>query len=148
VVAIVVALIATAVAIGAWFKPAPKPETPATKTYSEQEVADAKKAVCDAFQRTERALNTNSQRAGNTPTDDRAVIANSRIAINSAGSYLGFVVANEPATPPELATSVRNLAGQYQGMVVDQIGDVDAAQLNSDYQGADALVSEVSQGCG
>lgn len=148
IVAIVLAVIAIAVGLGAWFKPAPKPEAPAAKTYSEQEVADAKKALCEAFQRTERALNTNSQRAGNTPTDDRTVIANSRIAIDAAGSYLAFVVADEQAAPSELATSVRKLSGAYQKMVLDQIGDVDAAQLNSDYQDADALVSEVSQSCG
>ena len=50
IIAIVIALIAVAVAIAAWFRPAPKAETPAAKTYSEQEIADAKKAVCDAYE--------------------------------------------------------------------------------------------------
>ena len=44
-IAIAIALVAVAVAIAAWFKPAPKAEVPAAKTYTEQETADAKKAV-------------------------------------------------------------------------------------------------------
>ncbi len=56
IIAIVIALIAVAVAIAAWFRPAPKAETPAAKTYSEQEIADAKKAVCDAYERVNKAV--------------------------------------------------------------------------------------------
>ena len=49
IIAIAIALVAVAVAIAAWFTPAPKAEVPAAKTYTEQETADAKKAVCEAF---------------------------------------------------------------------------------------------------
>ena len=147
IIAIVIALIAVAVAIAAWFRPAPKAETPAAKTYSEQEIADAKKAVCDAFGQTERALNTNSQKAGAGPTDDRAVVANTRIAINAAGTYLALTISGQPATPPDLANSIRKLANQYQSMVLDQIGDADSSRLNSDYQAADTLVSGIAKDC-
>ena len=147
IIAIVIALIAVAVAVGAWFRPAPKAETAAPKVYSEQETADAKKAVCDAFEKTEQALNVNSQRAGTNPTDDLAVIANTRIAIHGAGTYLTQVLNSSPAAPSQLATSIRDLASRYQTMPLDQISGAEQAQLQSDYDSADSTVAKVAQEC-
>ena len=145
--AIVIALVAVAVAVAAWFKPAPKAEVPEAKTYTEQETADAKKAVCDAFKKTEQALNVNGQRAGNNPSQDLAVIANTRTAIQGAGTYLQHSLSDAPGTPSELATLVRDLAQRYQVMVLDQIRETDQAQLQSEYEGADAVVARISLVC-
>ncbi|MCX2934513.1 hypothetical protein ORI20_30045 [Mycobacterium sp. CVI_P3] len=146
IIAIVIAVIAIAVAIGAWFRPAPKPEAPAAKTYSEQEVADAKNAVCEAYDKAFNALTENSRQLDN-PNEALAVIANSRIAIHAAGTFLTTVLSQNPATPGELTTPVRALADQYQGMVLDQIGNADRATLDADYRNADSLTSKISQVC-
>ncbi len=60
IVAIVISLLALALAAAAWFRPT-HDATPATPQYSEQQVADAKKNVCGAYDTMYRA----SQRAGN-----------------------------------------------------------------------------------
>jgi len=146
IIAIVIALIAVAVAIAAWFRPAPKAETPAAKTYSEQEIADAKKAVCDAFERALNALTANSLQP-DSPNEGLAVIANSRIAIHAAGTYLVATLSDQPAAPEELAAPVKSLADQYQRMVLDQIGGADRAALDADYQNADSLTSKISKVC-
>ncbi len=146
IIAIVIALIAVAVAIAAWFRPAPKAETPAAKTYSEHEIADAKKAVCDAYERALNALTANS-RQPDSPNEGLAVIANSRIAIHAAGTYLVATLNEQPAAPEELAAPVKSLADQYQRMVLDQIGGADRATLDEDYQNADSLTSKISKVC-
>lgn len=145
-IAIVIALIAVAVAIAAWFRPAPKAETPAAKTYTEQEIADAKKAVCDAFERAFNALTANSRQPDN-PSEGLAVIANSRVVIHAAGTYLAATLGERPATPEELATPVKSLADQYQSMVLDQISGADRATLDAEYQNADDLTSKISKVC-
>lgn len=147
IIAIAIALVAVAVAAAAWFRPAPEPEAPAPKTYSAQEVADAEKAVCEAFAQTETALDTNNRRAAGNSADDLAVIANTRIAIHAASTLLSLTLNNEPATPKELASRVADLARQYQSMLLDQISEKDTGELNSQYHTTDLLVARVSQAC-
>ena len=146
IIAIVIAVIAVAVAIGAWFRPVPKPEVPAAKTYSDQEVADAKKAVCDAYGKAFNALTVNSRQTDD-PNEALAVIANSRIAIHAAATYLMEMLNEQPATPAELAVPVSSLAKQYQSMLLDQIGNADRATLDADYHNADSLTSKISEVC-
>ena len=146
IIAIVIALVAVTVAIAAWFRPAPKTETPAAKTYSEQEIADAKKAVCDAYERAFNALTANS-REPDSPNEGLAVIANSRVVIHAAGTYLAATLSDQPAAPEELAAPVKALANQYQRMVLDQIGGADRATLDAEYQNADSLTSKISKVC-
>lgn len=145
-IAIVIALVAVAVAVGAWFRPAPKAETAAPRVYSEQETADAKKAVCDAFEKAFKALNVNSRNPDN-PEQALAVIANSRIAIHGAGTYLSAVLDGQQAAPQELADSVRKLSIEYQAMILDQIGDADRTTLDADYSNADSLTANITQAC-
>ena len=57
IIAIVVALLALAVAAASWFRPTHE-ATPATPQYSEQQVADAKKNLCDAYDTMYRAIQT------------------------------------------------------------------------------------------
>lgn len=147
IIAIVIALIAVAVAIGAWFRPIPESTTTPTQIYSEQEITEAKEAVCGAFEKAFKALTVNSLRAGDNPTTDLSVIANSRITIHSAGTYLLTILNNQPATPKTLSEATKNLAIQYGGMVLDQIGEADEADLESDYLNADSLTSEISKAC-
>lgn len=146
IIAIVIAVIAVAVAIGAWFRPTPKPEAPAAKTYSEQEVADAKRSVCDAFGKAFNALTVNSQQPDNQ-NEALAVVANSRVTIHAAATYLASVLAERPAAPEEIAAPVKALADQYQSMILDQIGNADRPTLDADYRNADSLTSKISQVC-
>jgi len=146
-VALVIAIAALAVAVGAWFRPMPKAETPATKVYSEQEVADAKKAVCDAFAKSQDALKANSRRAAGNPENDLAVVANSRIAIQASSVYLKSRLMSQPATPNDLAAVTRQLAELYEAMVLDQTAEIAQTALDADYRNADSLTGQIAQAC-
>ena len=114
IIAIVIAVVAVAVAIGAWFRPVPKPETPAAKTYSEQEVADAKKAVCAAFKDASRGVQAAGRRnEGPDPVAVLTVAANVRLALTAGSAYMLQSLNNSQAAPDDLKSAVKNLAGTY-----------------------------------
>jgi hypothetical protein len=149
-IAIVIAVIAVAVAIGAWFRPMPKPEMPEAKTYSEQEVADAKKAVCEAFQTVQSTLEAS---ANQTPPDPNDVMqkftlsVNGRLASFAGGEYLYRQIAENPAAPPPLSAAVEELASAYQRATLAQIAQADRSKLDPIYQSADAAASRITEAC-
>lgn len=148
IVAIVIALIAVAVAIGAWFRPAPKPETPAAKTYSEQEVADAKKAVCDAYGKTDRAVQATGRKSGGQdPTAILAVAVNIRLALSESSSFLLRTLAENPAAPPGLQEQIRAAALAYQDIAIDQLGEASQQELAPFLQKMDSTDVAIKQAC-
>ena len=147
IIAIVIAVIAVAVAIGAWFRPAPKPEAPAAKSYSAQEVADAKKAVCDAFQNVIHTLDANKRKSSVNPADSFAVTVNTRLAVETAAAHLDWTVHSQPALQSDLSSTLSDLANAYREIVMKQIGDSDQAELDKSYQQADKLQSDAAQVC-
>ena len=147
IIATVIALIAIAVAIGAWFRPAPKAESSAPKTYSEQETADAKKAVCDAFNKVHQMLETNSSNTGTNPNEELIAAVNTRLAIHAAGDFLALTLHEQPATPGDLADKVRALAGTYGEITVDQLGQASRTQLDAEYQQADSNSATIAEAC-
>lgn len=147
IIAIVIALVAVAVAIAAWFKPTPKAEVPAAKTYTEQETADAKKAVCDAYGTAYHALEINKRKSIVNQADSFAVIVNTRLTVHVVADFLLNALDNNAATQPSLSARIRDLASSYQEIVLQQISDADQSQLDASYQRADAMQSAVAQDC-
>ncbi|MGY4712601.1 hypothetical protein ACXDF8_24120 [Mycolicibacterium sp. CBM1] len=149
VIAIVVAVIAIAVAIGAWFRPAPKPEAPAAKTYSEQEVTDAKKAVCEAFAAANKAVQAAGRRnEGTDSTAILAVAANVRLALTAGSSYMLRNLEDSPATPDDLVASIKKLADTYEDIAIAQLGEAPQDQLDPLYKAGDEVTNSVKQACG
>ncbi|WP_059015428.1 hypothetical protein [Mycobacterium sp. M26] len=141
------AVIAIAVGIGAWFKPAPKPEAPAAKTYSEQEVADAKKAACDAFTNAHDMLVSNSKRGGTNPTEVLIAGVNTRLAVLTAGSYIDAALNQNPALASDLAEKLRQLSSTYMTIAVDQLGETSQEKLDEIYQDAETNAKAISEAC-
>ncbi|BBY63510.1 hypothetical protein MHEL_17530 [Mycolicibacterium helvum] len=147
IIAIVIAVIAIAVAIGAWFRPIPKPEAPAAKTYSEQEVADAKKAVCDAFDRGQRTLDVTGGKVGANPSDSFTVAVNSRVAIGTISTYWRSTLQQHPATPTDLANTLSSLADLYENILLTQLAEGNRPDLDALYASADNSVPKMTQAC-
>ncbi|GAY17405.1 hypothetical protein [Mycobacterium sp. shizuoka-1] len=147
IIAIVIAVIAVAVAIGAWFRPMPKPEAPAAKTYSEQEVADAKKAVCEAHDQVQKSVNTAGGKSGDNPTDTFLVAVNIRLALATSSSYLTESLNTHPAAPQNLVEPIRNLANKYREIVMEQLADTSASDLNPLATSADGEIAKIKQAC-
>lgn len=147
IIAIVVAVIAIAVAIGAWFRPMPKPEAPAAKTYSDQEVADAKKAACDAFDRGQKTLDVTGAKVATNPSDSFTVAVNSRVAIGAISNYWRSTLQHHPATPAEVENVLSSLADQYESILLTQLAEGSRTDLDALYASVDESVPKMTQAC-
>jgi hypothetical protein len=132
--------------VGAWFRAAPTGPPP--PVYSEQQVADAKEAVCEAYQKSWRSV----QVAGSKKSDDPdAVIpiaaVNGRVAEVAVGNFLINSADANPAAPPELNALMRQLGFSYQHIVLSQLADGTKADVLPLGQEADGVKSKIDQIC-
>jgi hypothetical protein len=143
-----VAVAALGLAIGAWFRPTTTtPAVPTTPQYSEQEVADAKKNLCDAYDTMYRAV----KKAGTTTSEDpnqRYMIAlNTRLAFNTSADFLLGELGRNPASPSDLQEAVRRAAISYQSMVLAQIAESNKDELDTAYAEVDSGHNAVKTAC-
>ena len=140
-------LVTLVVAIVGWFRPVPAKPPPAP-VYSSQQVADAKTKVCAAYEKVHHAVLANTGRSGgNDPTATLAVAANARIALYDGGEYLVKTLAQEAATPADLAEATRALVTAYQELAVGYMAEAADDEINSSLQAVDTTGSKVSGLC-
>ncbi|MBI3214721.1 MAG: hypothetical protein HYZ38_12915 [Mycobacterium sp.] len=145
-IAIAVAVVALAVAIGSWFRPTSEPTPVAAPTYTDSEVADAKKQVCDAYQMAHEAIVTAGGKQD--PADAMAYAANGRLAFFAGGQYLYDVLTTNPATPTEMAESARTYATNYRKLALVLLADKTAQDLGkATADDADAADEKLKQLC-
>jgi hypothetical protein len=126
---LVIALVAIGLAIGCWFRPLPSNKassTPPAPSYTDQQTADAKASVCAAFGNVDHALELADARSGSAdPTGQLAVATSTRQVLDFGSRYLLAKLAEEPATPPDLATAVRKQANAYQEVLMRYLDGLD-----------------------
>jgi hypothetical protein len=133
-VMLLITLAAVGAAVAAWLRPIPHETsaTPSAPTYSEQQVADAKSNVCAAYEKVHHGVNTNVQRTGgDDPTSQLAVAVNMRQVYVIGSAYLLTTLADEPATPQDLATATRKIAGLFQILTLEGISSDSTSSTSS-----------------
>jgi hypothetical protein len=130
---LVITLVAVGAAIAAWLRPMPAaPSAPPKPTYSDQQVADAKSKVCAAYEKIHRAVDMNATRnTGDDPTAQLVVKVNMRQIYVMGSAYLFTTLADEPATPPDLADNTRKLAHLMQDLVLAGLASDPAVSTNN-----------------
>jgi hypothetical protein len=127
---LVIALVAIGLAMACWFRPAPSNKTSSTPPvagYTDQEVASAKASVCAAFEKVNQAVETAHSHAGSSDyTTQLAAAALNNVALDAGSRYLLTKLAEEPATPPDLATAVRNDANAAQEALIGYLNGLPA----------------------
>jgi hypothetical protein len=116
--ALAIAFIALAVGFVGWFRPTPHNNQPPSKpTYTAQQTADAKAKVCAAFGQVDRALSV----ANALPSSSDALVTslNIRQVFDVGSRHLLATLAEEPATPDDLATAVRKQATTLEEALID-----------------------------
>jgi hypothetical protein len=127
---LVIALVAVGVAIGAWFRPTEPAKAPSPPVYSDQQIAAAKADVCAAFTKVDHALGVAAARNGGTdPTAGLAVATGTRQVFEVGSRYLLTKLADEPATPSDVADAARKLASGYQEAAVDYLAQAGDSEL-------------------
>jgi hypothetical protein len=116
------------VAIVGWFRPTRDEKLPAAPTYSAEQVANAKTSVCAAFEKVQHALDLANSHAGSTDyATQLATAALTHEALDAGSRYLLSTLAEEPATPPDLATAVRNGANADQEALIGYLNGLPAS---------------------
>jgi hypothetical protein len=109
--ALAIAVIAAAVAIVAWLRPA-------HPSFSSQQSAGAKANVCAAYTTVHKAVFVKHPKPhpGDVVAEDR-VASNERLALLGGGAYLRETTAAEPAAPADLVKAVNSM-----GITLEQMG--------------------------
>jgi hypothetical protein len=140
---LVLGLLGLGIGTAAWFRAAPKP---AATTYSDQQVADAKKAVCDVYAKGMRSIRTAGSKQVD-PADWLPVAVNTRLAEVAVGNYLLNTLDSHPSAPSELRDAIFQLAQAYQDMALIQLADGPPLDYKSETTAADEEISKIDQIC-
>jgi hypothetical protein len=112
-----IALIALAVGLVGWFRPVPHTNPPPSKpTYTDQQTADAKAKACGAVEKFDRAVTVGNSLPRDSDTLVTAI--NSRQIFDVFSRHLLATLAEEPATPTDLANAVREEASTLEEVVI------------------------------
>ena len=115
--ALAIAVIAAAIAIAAWLRPAHESASP---TFTDQQTAEAKTNICSAYTAVDQAVVANTHLANPIPNDpigQLAVAADARLALLGGGAYLRDRLAAGPASPGDLAKALNSMAN-----TIEQLG--------------------------
>jgi hypothetical protein len=121
---LVIALAAMAIAIGSWFRPLPSSKAPAlpAPAYTDQQIASAKANVCAAFEKVQHSRDLVQEQVGSSDhATQLGVAALSEIDLDFTNRYLLKTLDEEPATPPELAATVRKQANAFEEILVNYL---------------------------
>ncbi len=117
--ALVLAVVATTVAVLGWFYP--HKSASSAPTYSDQQVKDAKKHICETFRIVDHEVVRNSRMKNpenGGPIGALSVATAARLAFYSGGAFLRDRVTQEPATPPALAKSVNDMGSALEELAI------------------------------
>jgi hypothetical protein len=117
--ALIIAVLAASVAVAGWFYP--NKSASSTPTYTDQQTKDAKKHICETFMVVDRAVVRNSRLKNppdGGPIGALSVATAARAAFYDGGAYLRDRVNQEPATPPDLAKSVNEMASTLEELAI------------------------------
>jgi hypothetical protein len=130
VAALVLAVVATTVAVLGYFYP--HKSASSTPTYSDQQTKDAKKHICETFRIVDHEVVRNSRMKNpenGGPIGALSVATAARLAFYTGGAFLRDRVAQEPATPPALAKSVNDLGSNLEELAIGYLaGGAEFAQ--------------------
>jgi len=145
-IAVVVSLLALGMAAAAFFKPR-HDSAPATPQYSDQQVAEAKKNMCDAYSEMYKGIQGAGSLTSDDPNQKFMIAMNTRLAFNTAADYLTLVLQENPAAPFEVSHSARGLAAAYQRLVLARSAQAERPAVDSIGQEINESESALVQAC-
>jgi hypothetical protein len=146
VVMFAITLVAVAAAVAAWLRPMPetKSAVPSAPTFTNQQLIDAKSNVCSAYAKVHHAVNTNVTRTtGVDPTAQLSVAVNMRQVYVAGGAHLLTTLADEPATPSDLATAAQKIARLFQVFVLEGLSSDPTARTSDEINATGQIIESL-----
>lgn len=151
-VSLVVALVAVGFAVAAWLRPVPTAGSSpmSAPAYSDQQIADAKGNVCEAYRLAKHALVVSTHKPDPVAGDESgslAAAANGRLAVLASAYYLQYRLAEEPAAPVALATAIRSLTSSLMKFGIQALGDQPSSALDPLRHAMDSESANIDRLC-
>jgi len=144
VLGVVLGLLGLGMGAAAWFRAAPA-DVAGQPAYTEQQVSEAKEAVCSAYARGVQSFQIAGTKKVDNHSEALAIAVNTRLAEVAVGNYLINTLNAHPAAPYELRELIKKLAKSYQEIALKQLAESsDYKQLGLD---ADEAISKIEQVC-
>lgn len=144
---IVALLVTLAVAIIGWFRPLPA-KPPSSPTYTAQQTADSKAKVCATFEKVHQAVRGNFARdQGTDPNQKLLVAVTGQQALLAGSVLLQTTLAEEPATPNDLASAVRKLIDVFQSLTVDYLNGRGSPDVDPSLRAGDDATQAIQDMC-
>jgi hypothetical protein len=147
-VALVIALLAVAGAAYGYFFP--NESAAAAGKYSDQQVNDAKKHICETFKIVDRAVVKNSHLKNpenGGPIGALSVATAQRFAFYDGGDFLRDRVAAEPATPKNLADAANTLGTQLEELSIGYLAGAQDFVQDELRQNLDDKIKKIVEIC-
>jgi hypothetical protein len=144
-IALIVGLIAGAVITGWW-----RPSAGASASYSDQQVADAKKDVCAAALLARQAVAKNMHLKNpdpENPVAQLAVAANARLSLTGAAAYLRGRLEAEPAAPHDVANAAGAMADALEHLNVSYLAGQPNSARDQVGHDLDSRIAELGKLC-
>lgn len=143
-----VALIASVVAAAAWFRvTAESDANDPTPQFSEQEIADAKQEMCQAWNKTYRAIRSTGEKSDTDPNHAYLVAVNTRLAFHASADYLIDTLREQPAVPSSMAADVKKLASAYYDTAISQLGNAPQSEFKNSNEEMDEADAQLYAAC-
>jgi hypothetical protein len=123
---LVAVAVVAGVGLAGWLRPVQDHKSgPAAPTYTDQQIATAKSKVCAAAEKMQHSRDLVQQQVGSSDhATQLGVAALTEIDLDFSNRYLLATLAEEPATPAELAAAVRKQADAFQQVLINYLDGV------------------------
>ena len=142
---LVLGLLGLGIGTAAWFRAAPTPA--ATPNYSDQQVAEAKKAMCGEFSAGQDMLLIVGNKRPPSAEESFVFTINSRVAIDAAMDDLRAALLEHPATPEPLKERIKGLVQNYQQLLFETLSDKTSSDIDPILRRVDSSVLTVREAC-
>ena len=142
----VLGLLGLIVGFAAWFRAAPS-NVSTNPVYSEQQVGEAKTAVCEAYAKGMRTVRSVASRKAENEADKLQVITVSATGELAAAAYFFNILNSTPAVPSDIQQPLNRLAQQYQEVALIQLANGAPSEYKSNGQAIDAAITELDISC-
>ncbi len=119
----------------------------ADSAFSEQEIADAKAAMCEAWDVTYASIKNVASKTTPDPNLNYVLILETQVVFHVSDNYLYRELEKHPATPPGLANALDRLIESYAKIVLARLGDRPEPAVEPIKQEMDAAGDFIQQEC-
>jgi hypothetical protein len=143
----IVAVLALGLAAASWLRPLETDQRSAPTHYGQDEISEARKAMCAAWDTSFKAVTTSGRKTSPDTTVNYVIGIQTQLAFHVAASHLRTELRRHPATPEPLAAALERMAVSSQDLVLARLSEASESEVNAIRSEMDEAEKDVKQEC-